>query len=214
MGVIDHGLSGTRGYIRTYNPFVANTPQPYMGSVSAWVMGVDPGAVQDRFAQVGWVKDPTDPLSHDPYNPYVFVQFTNAFGSPQSPEYFSRIGPPDVYFYQVTTDQNGYWGMWWGTQNLLNVQLGWVPTGHEAFVEEQNYTGDQTAGDTTAHVTFRNVDWSDLITWTGSSFGGVNNPYQAGTPGNPASPDRGLAGFDALTYTDGSNFDTWDARCP
>jgi hypothetical protein len=101
--------------------------------------------------------------------------------------------------------------------NLLNhsSEVFWLPTDHQASAEVQNYTGDQLAGDRTAHTTFRSVQWSpDDINWYGSSFGTPANTYYAGNPYPATYPDRGVAGFDALTYTDGSNFDTWDARCP
>lgn len=211
-GFEDHvvDMSGARGFIRTYNPFVANAP-PILGSTSAWVMA----ASGPRFAQVGWAKDSFDPATHDPLNAVVFIQFTGAAGEVFMPRYFSTIFPPDTFFYQVNKpDPNGPWGFHWGATQLASVQLNWTPTVHEAFVETQNFSGDQTAGDRTAHATFGTIQWSDFTNWQFSAFGGPGNPYQAGTPNNPSSPDRGTAGFDALTATDGSNFDTWDARCP
>ncbi|HEY6959144.1 MAG TPA: hypothetical protein VI814_09995, partial [Candidatus Limnocylindria bacterium] len=174
-----------------------------------------------RFAQVGWLKTPSG-AAPNPYNPFVFVQMTGSDGSPFQPFFYAQIAPPDSYFYQVSTDRAGNWTFYEGIPGSGNPPtvlsspqgVNWAPTNHQAFSEVHNYSGDQLAGDTTAHTTFRDINWSDGSAWYGSGFGGTSNPYQAGTPQPSTYPDRGAAGFDALTYTDGSDFDTWDARCP
>lgn len=101
-----------------------------------------------------------------------------------------------------------------GPTVVSGVPLGWLATGIQAFGEEFNYSADQTAGDRTAHTTFRSIQWSNFSSWQYAQFGGPSNPYQAGTPSPPGPPDRGTAGYDALTAISGNDFDIWDNRCP
>jgi hypothetical protein len=208
-GYEDHGvaMSGASGFIRTYNPFVYFD----RGSTAAWVMGLS----GSRFAQAGWAKSNTNPASHDPYNASWFIQYTNSLGQPYSPVWFGTIYPPNTYFYQANSPaRDGSWTFQMGPTIVTGVALGWLATAHEAFGEEWNYTGDQTAGDRNTHTTFRTIQWSDFSSWRPSQFGGPSNPYQAGTAQPASLPDRGVAGYDALTAITGSDFDIWDNRCP
>ena len=94
-----------------------------------------------------------------------------------------------------------------------STELFWNPIAHEAASEVHNYTGDQLPGDRTAHVTFQSVQWSpDDITWFGGTFGSPSQPWFVGNP-QGSYPDRATFA-DVLSFLDGSNFDTWDARCP
>jgi len=197
-------ISGARGYIRTYNPFVYYNG----GSTSAWVMGVN----GTRYAQAGWAKAPTN---SDPYNPVFFIQYTDATGHIYPPQWYGTIYPPNVYFYQANSPAtNGVWTFQMGSTIVSGVGLGWLPNEVQSFGEEWNFSGDQTAGDRLTHTTFRSVQYSDFSNWWFTQFGTPSNPYQAGTPNNPSNPDRGDAGYDALTASSGSDFDIWDARCP
>jgi len=213
-GFQDHGgtMSGTSGFIRTYNPFVYWD----RGSTAAWVMGVRPGGLfGDRFAQAGWAKSNSDPSTHDPFNANWFIQYTGAQGEVFNPLWFGAIAPPTTYFYQANSPApDGKWTFQMGPTVITDVALGWTPTMHQAFGEEWNLTGDQTAGDRNTHTTFRTVQWSNFSSWLPSQFGGPSNPYQAGTPNPPSLPDRGDAGYDALSAISGSDFDIWDNRCP
>jgi hypothetical protein len=209
-----HGstIMAVKGLLRTYNGFVANTPYPYTGAESAWLMLED----NSGYAQTGWVKWPNSP---DIYNAVVFTQYTTAAGDPFPLQYQAAgtpIYPPTIYEYQVTYVPTGggfgYFEMrrsgttWWTTETIA-----WAPTYHDAASEVFNYTGDQLAGDTTAHMIFQYVSWSpDLISWYGSTFGTPAGTYFAGRPRGTNPPRT----WDALSYTDGSNFDSWDTRCP
>jgi hypothetical protein len=91
-------------------------------------------------------------------------------------------------------------------------ELTWNPTAHEAASEVSNFTGDQLPGDRNAHMTFQPVLWSpDDISWYGGTFGTPAGTYFRGYPAG-SYPDR--TGSDQLGVIDGSNFETWDARCP
>lgn len=169
----------------------------------------------DRFAQDGWAKSPASPT---PLAPTVFLQMTDSFARPFPVQFFPQfqIAPPNVFFYQTSTDRAGSWAFYWGIpgdpagpQTLFSVSgINWAPSVHEAFGEVHNFTGDQLPGDTGAHVTFRDIAWSDGTFWFGSSFGPTT--YVAGSPDPVTNPDRTS---DALSFTDGSNFDIWDVRC-
>lgn len=211
-------LTDTRGYLRTYNPFAANTPDPYMGDSSAWIMLDD--SVSGKYAQVGWAKTPSSPAI---LRPVVFVQIKDNSLRTRN-DWFTTPTPsvPDVFFYQVSTNRAGTWSFYWagppgytvGTLETITDSIyDWQPDEHQAFAEVHNYTGDQLAGDNTAHMTFRDIAWADGFTWYGSSFGGASNPYVYGDSVPAGGPDRGTAGFDHISWTDGSNFDTWDGRC-
>ncbi len=212
-------LTDTRGYLRTYNPFAANTPDPYMGDSSAWIMLDE--STTGRYAQVGWAKTPTSPSR---LRPVVFVQVKYDPNLPPRNDWFTSPTPsvPDVWFYQVTTNRAGSWTFYWAgppsyevvpLETINSSLYAFGPDEHQAFSEVHNYTGDQLAGDNGAHMTFRNIAWADGFTWYGSAFGGSSNPYVYGDPVPAGGPDRGNAGFDKISWTDGSNFDTWDSRC-
>jgi hypothetical protein len=210
-GLQNHGtpIRGVRANIRTYNPFAADTPSPYTGGVSAWVM-LENGTA---WAQAGWLKAP---FTSDKFNPLWFWQYTDSSGFPLETNWQAGAKfPPTVYTYQVFYIPNGSGGgnfqfLAGDTQLTTSTILFWTPLTHDASTEVFNFTGDQSPGDNTAHTTFRSVGWWDGTTWFGSTFGTPADTYFVGhsPEGNPSRT------WDSLTFTDGSNFDTWDSRCP
>jgi len=210
-GYQDHGtpIQGVRANIRTYNPFAADTPSPYTGGVSAWVM-LENGTA---WAQVGWLKAP---FTSDKFNPLWFWQYTASDGGVLETNWQAGAKfPPTVYTYEVvyiqTAPGEGFFQFIAGdTQLTTSSTLFWTPLNHDASTEVFNFTGDQLPGDTTAHTTFNSVGWWDGATWFGSTFGTPPGTYLVGHSTNGA-PSRT---WDALSFTDGSNFETWDSRCP
>jgi hypothetical protein len=211
-----HPLPATRGNIRTYNGYVANPPWPYAGATASWIAlagesPTNPG--KPVGAQVGWAKASLD--GH--VDAHWFFQWTFSDGQFAGVEYFNTVFPPSIYTYEVYTTNGASGGKHYvfnaGGALLGNsIELFWNPRAHQAYSEVQNFSGDQLPGDTTAHVTFRSVQWSpDRVTWNGSGL-----VYEKGTPLMPGHPDRGDPPYqyDELSWTDGSNFDTWDTRCP
>ena len=208
-------FDGVRANIRTYNGYTAAEPIPYSGGSSAWVALVG-GA--NGGAQVGWAKA-WNVNSPAPLDAVEFFQWFLADGTKSDPQWFSRIYPPGVQTYEVRRIPSNP-----GTNNyefkannrtlgFTPFALDWSSTAHEAFTEVWNLTGDQLPGDLTAHTTFRSWQWSpDGIFWNGTSpFFYKGEPLV-----NPGYPKRNQDpyNFDELSWPDGSNFDTWDKRCP
>jgi len=96
-------IKATRGNIRTYNGFVADTtPQSqYMGAEAAWVALAGKSTITGKAvgAQVGFAKTPPD--GH-PFDPVFFLQYTDSNGNYFPAEFYGTgIFAPTVYNYYV-----------------------------------------------------------------------------------------------------------------
>ena len=206
-----------QGNIRTYNGFVANAPAPYTGGEAAWLSLAGNNLGNTVLAQVGWAKTPQNPPHI--YDPVWFYQWTYENGTYADAQYYNVtvLYPPTHYTYQVTTTGGGAGGIYYnffagGTYLGSSIELFWNKQGHQAYSEVHNFRGDQLPGDGTAHVTFDSVQWSpDQVSWYGSALS-----YEKGTPVVPGQPSRNEYPnfFDEISWLDGSNFETWDTRCP